>query len=135
MTESIVKFQREFLDRGIQFLKPMVLKDVADDIGMHESTVSRVTSNKYVHTPQGVFELKFFFTTALKSSTGADVSSSSIKERIKAIIAAENADAPISDQSIVDQLKADGVEIARRTVAKYREGLNIPASSLRKRTF
>jgi len=135
VTESIVKFQREFLDRGIQHLKPMVLKDVADDIGMHESTVSRVTSNKYVHTPQGVFELKFFFTTALKSSSGADVSSSSIKERIKSIIAAENIDTPISDQSIVDQLKADGVEIARRTVAKYREGLNIPSSSLRKRTF
>lgn len=135
VTESIVKFQREFLEHGIHKLKPMVLKDVAEDIGMHESTVSRVTSNKYVHTPQGVFELKFFFTTAIKTASGEDVSSSSIKERIRAIIAAESPEAPVSDQAIVEILKREQVDIARRTVAKYRETLGIPSSSRRKRLF
>jgi RNA polymerase sigma-54 factor len=134
VTESIVKFQREFLDHGIERLKPLVLKDVADDIGMHESTVSRVTTNKYVHTPQGVFELKYFFTTGIRTSNG-DVSSSTVKDKIKNIIAAESADNPISDQQIVDMLKTDSIEIARRTVAKYRETLHIPSSSRRKKPF
>ena len=134
VTQSIVKFQREFLDFGIQRLKPLTLKDVADDIGMHESTVSRVTTNKFVHTPQGVFELKYFFTTGIKTLEG-DVSSSTIKEKIKRIIDSESPDKPVSDQEIVEMLKADNVIIARRTVAKYREGLNILSSSRRKRIF
>ncbi|RIL11896.1 MAG: RNA polymerase sigma-54 factor [Proteobacteria bacterium] len=134
VTESIVKFQRAFLDHGISKLKPLVLKDVADSIGMHESTVSRVTTNKYVHTPQGVFELKFFFTTGIKTADG-DVSSSSIKEKIKNLVAAESPDSPISDQAIVDILKKDNINIARKTVAKYREGLGIPSSSRRKKLF
>jgi len=132
VTESILKFQKEFFELGIERLKPMVLKDVADDIGMHESTVSRVTTNKYVHTPHGVFELKFFFTSAIKASGGGEVSSSSVKERIRTIIAAEAPGQPISDQEIVDILKKENVEIARRTVAKYREALGILSSSKRK---
>lgn len=134
VTESIVKFQRQFLDFGIERLKPLVLKDVADDIGMHESTVSRVTTNKYVHTPQGVFELKYFFTTAIKTGDG-EVSSSSIKEKIKNLIASESPDNPISDQGIVDVLRSENIEIARRTVAKYRESLHIASSSKRKKLF
>lgn len=134
VTESIVKFQRAFLDQGVSKLRPLVLKDVADDIQMHESTVSRVTTNKYVHTPQGVFELKFFFTTGIKTAEG-DVSSSSIKEKIKTIIAAEAPENPVSDQAIVEMLKKDNIDIARRTVAKYRETLGIESSSRRKKLF
>lgn len=134
VTESIVKFQRDFLDHGIDKLRPLVLKEVADDIEMHESTVSRVTTNKYVHTPQGVFELKFFFTSGIKTAEGS-VSSSSIKERIKNIIAAEKPDQPISDQEIAEILAKENVDIARRTVAKYREGLGILSSSKRKKLF
>jgi RNA polymerase sigma-54 factor len=134
VAESIMKFQRAFLDHGISRLKPLVLKEVADDIGMHESTVSRVTSEKYVHTPRGVFELKFFFTSGIKTSTG-DISSSSVKERIKTLIAAESNKNPISDQQIVEILKGEKIDIARRTVAKYRETLGIPSSSQRKAAF
>ncbi len=134
VAESIVKFQRSFLDNGISKLKPLVLKDVADDIGMHESTVSRVTSNKYIHTPQGVFELKFFFTSGIKSS-GGDVSASAIKDKIKTIISHETPGKPVSDQEIVEMLAKENVQIARRTVAKYRETLGIEPSSQRKRAF
>ena len=134
VTESIVKFQKAFFEEGIEKLKPLVLKDVAEDIGMHESTVSRVTTNKYVHTPQGVFELKYFFTSGIKTAEG-EVSSSSIKEKIKAIIAAEDPKKPISDQKIVETLKEENITIARRTVAKYREALGILSSSKRKRLF
>ena len=134
VTESIVKFQREFLDHGIEQLRPLVLKDVADDIGMHESTVSRVTTNKYVHTPQGVFELKFFFTTGIKTDEGS-VSSSSVKEKIRSIVAGETPSAPVSDQEIVEILKKENINIARRTVAKYRESMNILSSSKRKKVF
>jgi len=132
VTESIVKFQREFFEHGVSHLKPLVLKDVADDIGMHESTVSRVTTEKYVHTPQGLFELKFFFTSGIKTANGGDISSSSVKEEIKNIIASESPQQPISDQQIVEILKAKKIDIARRTVAKYRETLGIPSSSQRK---
>lgn len=134
VTESIVKFQREFFDRGVEHLKPLVLKDVADDIGMHESTVSRVTTNKYVHTPQGVYELKYFFTTGLKGESG-DVSSSAIKEKIRNLISGEDPADPISDQKIVELLGKENIEIARRTVAKYRESLGIESSSKRKKLF
>lgn len=131
VTESIVKFQREFIDYGITRLKPLVLKDVARDIQMHESTVSRITSNKFMHTPQGIFELKFFFSTGLKTTKG-DISSSTIKNKIQALVGAESEEEPISDQQIVETLRAEGVNIARRTVAKYREALGIPASHKRK---
>jgi RNA polymerase sigma-54 factor len=134
VTESIVKHQRDFFDHGIEKLRPLTLKDVADDIDMHESTVSRVTTMKYVHTPQGVFELKFFFTSGIKGATG-DVSSSAVKERIKQLIAAEDVHHPISDQQLVELLKKENLDIARRTVAKYRESLNIASSSQRKKPF
>jgi RNA polymerase sigma-54 factor len=134
VTESIVKFQRDFLDNGIEKLKPLVLKDVADDIGMHESTVSRVTTHKFVHTPQGIFELKFFFTTGIKTAEG-DISSSSIKEKIKNLISSESNDNPISDQKIVEILRAQEIDIARRTVAKYRESLGLLSSAKRKKLF
>ncbi|MDZ4785227.1 MAG: RNA polymerase factor sigma-54 [bacterium] len=134
VTEAIVKHQREFFDQGIDKLKPMVLKNIADDIGVHESTVSRVTSSKYVHTSHGVFELKFFFTSGIQGGEG-EVSSSSVKEKIKNMIAAESEEDPISDQKIVETFTAEGIKIARRTVAKYRESLNIPSSSKRKKIF
>jgi len=134
VTQSIVRFQLEFLEHGVSALKPLVLRDVAGDVGMHESTVSRVTTNKYVHTPQGVFELKYFFTSGLRTD-GGEVSSESVKERIRDLIAKENPKKPLSDQAIVASLKAEGVDIARRTVAKYREMLNILSSSRRKKVF
>lgn len=135
VTESIVKMQRDFLDRGIAFLRPMVLRDVAADIGMHESTVSRVTSNKYVHTPQGIFELKFFFNSSIKRVEGSDVASEAVKERIRDIISGEDGKRPYSDQEVVELLRQSNIDIARRTVAKYREMLGILSSSKRKRFF
>ncbi|RME23412.1 MAG: RNA polymerase sigma-54 factor [Deltaproteobacteria bacterium] len=135
VTESIVKFQREFLDKGVAYLKPMVLKDVANDLGLHESTVSRVTTNKYVHTPQGIFELKYFFNTGLRRSDGGDVAAESVKEMIKQLVAEENPQKPLSDRQIVDLLKAKGIKIARRTVAKYRDLLGILPSSRRKKVY
>lgn len=132
VTQSIVKFQRAFFEHGISHLRPLVLKDIAEDIGMHESTISRITTEKYVHTPQGIFELKFFFSSGVKTAGGSDISSSSVKEHIKDIIQAESPKNPISDQQIVTILKAKNIKIARRTVAKYRETLGIPSSSQRK---
>jgi len=133
--DSIIKFQREFLDKGIAYLKPLILRDVADDIGMHESTVSRVTTNKYVHTPQGIYELKFFFNSSIARVGGEDIASEAVKNQIKQIIAKEPADKPFSDQKIVEILRSQNVDIARRTVAKYREVLAILPSSKRKRYF
>ena len=135
VTESIVRFQTDFLDKGVAFLKPLVLRDVASDIGVHESTVSRVTTNKYVHTPQGIYELKYFFNSAIGCSDGSDTASESVKMRIKKIIGEEDIKKPLSDQKIADLLADEGVEIARRTVAKYREMLGILKSSQRKRLF
>ncbi len=135
VTESIVKTQREFLESGVAHLKPMVLKDVATDIGMHESTISRVTSNKYVHTPQGIFELKYFFSSSIQKSNGDGIASESVKEKIRAIIKCEDDRNPISDQGIVEALHRQGIDIARRTVAKYREMLGILPSSQRKNVF
>jgi RNA polymerase sigma-54 factor len=134
VTESIVRFQKEFFEKGVQHLKPLVLKTVADDIGMHESTVSRVTSNKFVHTPQGVFELKFFFSSAIAAFEG-ELSSSAIREKIKQLISAEDDSVPLSDQQLVDALKKEGIDIARRTVAKYREALGFLSASKRKKLF
>jgi RNA polymerase sigma-54 factor len=135
VTQSIIKFQRDFFERGISGLKPLVLKDVANDIGMHESTVSRATSNKYVHTPQGTFELKFFFTSSLRAGAGEDVSSESVKQRIRELIEAEDARHPYSDQYIAALLAKENVDIARRTVAKYREMMGILPSSKRKQMY
>jgi len=135
VTESIVRFQREFLDQGVECLRPLILRDVADDIGMHESTVSRVTTNKYVHTPQGTFELKYFFNSRIKASGGADLAGESVKQRIKKIIGEEPSEKPLSDQKICQMLADEGLEIARRTVAKYREMLNIPPAFKRKKLF
>jgi RNA polymerase sigma-54 factor len=133
VAESIVAFQREFLDQGITQLKPMVLKDVAQDIGMHESTISRVTTNKYMHTPQGIFPMKYFFTTGFSSGGGTDISSLTVKNAIHKMIKEEDPSTPLKDQQIVDALKTSGIDIARRTVAKYREELKIPPTSVRKR--
>jgi len=135
VTKSIVKFQREFFDHGIEYLKPLVLRDVAEDIEMHESTVSRVTTNKYVQTPQGLFELKFFFNSGINTADGDAVASESVKSRIKEIIAAEDPKKPYSDQKIVALLKEQDINIARRTVTKYREMLGLGSSTERKRLF
>ncbi len=134
VTESIVKHQREFLEHGVSKLKPLVLRDIAEDVELHESTISRVTTNKYVHTPQGVFELKFFFTSGISTGEG-QISSESVKERIRELIASENSKKPLSDQAIVNLLKEGGIDIARRTVAKYREMMGIMSSSRRKELF
>lgn len=135
VTQSIMKFQREFLERGVSALRPLVLRDIAADVGLHESTISRVTTNKYVHTPQGVYELKFFFCSGLKSESGGCVSSESVKRRIGELIGAENPKRPLSDQAIANVLNGEGVDIARRTVAKYREMMGILSSSRRKKMF
>ncbi|MDG2306569.1 MAG: RNA polymerase factor sigma-54 [Candidatus Binatia bacterium] len=132
VTTSIVRFQSAFFDQGVKALRPLVLKDVAGDIGMHESTVSRATANKYVHTPQGTFELKYFFTSSIRSSDGEGVSAESVKEKIKKIIETEDPRRPYSDQHIAETLAADSIEIARRTVAKYREIMGILPSSKRR---
>jgi RNA polymerase sigma-54 factor len=133
--ESILKFQRDFFDKGVSCLKPLILRDVAEDIGMHESTISRVTSNKYVHTPQGIFELKYFFNSGIHRVDGGEVASESVKQKIKEIVGQEDPRRPHSDQKIVELLKAHNVDIARRTVAKYREMLGILPSSRRKKVF
>ena len=129
---SLINFQREFLDHGIEHLRPLVLRDVANDIGMHESTVSRVVNNKYMHTPQGVYELKFFFHSGISSSHGENVSSVTIKQRIKKIVTAEDPRRPLSDSKIMSILQKEGLVLARRTIAKYREELKIPTSNQRK---
>ncbi len=134
VAESIVKFQTDFLEHGISRLKPLVLRDVAEDISMHESTISRVTTSKYMHTPQGIFPLKFFFTTGFTAAgTGTEVSSLTVKDVIQKMVREEDPAFPLKDQQIVEALKTKGIDIARRTVAKYREELRIPPTSVRKR--
>jgi RNA polymerase sigma-54 factor len=133
VANSIVKFQRPFFEHGVGHLRPLVLKDVAEDIGMHESTISRATANKYAHTPQGIFELKFFFTSGVKATDGEDVSAETVKEKIRTLVAGEGQASPLSDQSIADMLHGDQINIARRTVAKYRQALGILPSSRRKK--
>ncbi|PLX79045.1 MAG: RNA polymerase sigma-54 factor [Desulfuromonas sp.] len=135
VSKSIIKFQREFFDKGIEYLKPLVLRDVANDIDMHESTISRVTTNKYMQTPGGLFELKYFFNSGISTTGGDSVASESVKSRIKEIIANENPKKPYSDQKIVLLLKENGIDIARRTVTKYREMLGLGSSTERKRLF
>jgi RNA polymerase sigma-54 factor len=136
VTESIIKFQREFFEKGIAHLKPLILREVAEDINMHESTISRVTTNKYVHTPQGIFELKFFFNSGIRLTTDDDkLASEAVKTKIKQLISAEDPKHPLSDQKIVEMLRDQTIDIARRTVAKYREQLGILSSSKRKQLF
>ncbi len=132
VVECIVRFQRDFLDKGLQFLRPMILRDVAGEIGMHESTVSRVTSNKYVQTPRGIFELKYFFSTGMSTSDGGDVATEYIREKLKNIIKGEDPQSPLSDVRIVEELRKEGIVLARRTAAKYRETLGIQPSSRRR---
>ncbi len=134
--ESIVRFQREFFEQGVSRLKPLILKEVAEDIGMHESTVSRITTSKYVATPHGIYELKFFFNSALDLDDGTQVGSESVKALIKQLIGGENCKRPMSDEQIGEILKQKlEVNIARRTVAKYRTAMNIESSSKRKQVF
>lgn len=136
VTEAIVRRQRDFFDKGVQHLKPMILKDVAADIGMHESTISRVTTNKYVHTPVGIFELKYFFNSSINATDGGDaLASEAVKEKIRQLIGKEDPKNPVSDQKIVEILKGDGIDIARRTVAKYRDALGILSSAKRKQVI
>jgi len=130
--ESILRFQREFFEKGITHLRPMVLRDVAQDIGMHESTISRVTTNKYAYTPQGIFELKYFFNSSIKRGQGGAIASASVQEKIKQIIQNENPKKPYSDDKISQLLEEEHIHIARRTVAKYREMLKVLPSNNRK---
>ena len=130
--DSILRYQRAFFDKGIAHLKPMVLRDVAQDIEMHESTISRVTTNKYAYTPQGIFELKYFFNSSIRKSHGGEIASASVQQKIKDIIANENTRKPYSDDKIAKILKEDNIKIARRTVAKYREILGVLPSNKRK---
>ena len=129
----IVDRQRDFFERGVQYLRPLTLREVADHIEMHESTVSRVTNQKYVQTPRGVFSLKYFFSSGLSTTSGEDISARGVKDKIKSLVGDEDAKKPLTDQAIVKHLKADGVKIARRTVAKYRDQLGILPARMRKR--
>lgn len=136
VTEAIVKRQRDFFEKGVQELKPMILKDIANDIGMHESTISRVTTNKFVHTPVGIYELKYFFNSSISASDGGDaLASEAVKEKIKQLVTKEDPKNPLSDQKIVELLSKDNIDIARRTVAKYRDMLGILSSSKRKKVI
>lgn len=135
VAESIVRHQKEFFQKGPAHLKPMVLRDIANDIGMHESTVSRVTTAKYVHTPQGIYELKYFFNSGISSSDGDALASESVKLKIRDLVGKESPKNPLSDQKIAELLSKEGIQIARRTVAKYREMLKILPSSQRKKFF
>jgi len=133
---SIVKFQRPFLDHGVAHLRPLILRDVAEDIGMHESTVSRVTTGKYMNTPQGTFELKYFFSSAIQRTDGEDLASRSVKARIREVVSREDPQNPLSDIQIADILfKEFSLRIARRTVSKYRESMGILPSSNRRSYF
>ena len=131
--EAIIDRQHEIFDKGKEFIKPMILKDIADEIGMDISTVSRVTSGKYVQTDFGVFELKYFFSEKIRRDNGEDVSNKKIRNRIKEIIDGEDSQKPLNDQKIADLLKKEGFNVARRTVAKYREQMMIPVSRLRRK--
>ncbi|MBI4126303.1 MAG: RNA polymerase factor sigma-54 [Deltaproteobacteria bacterium] len=133
VSKSIVKFQRDFFDQGLGSLRPLVLKDVAEDIEMHESTISRVTTNKFMHTPRGIFELKFFFNSGIHQLEGGGVASEAVKMQIKKLLEGEDPAKPLSDQAIMEHLRSHNIDIARRTVAKYREVMLIAPSSKRRR--
>ena len=134
VTSEIIRQQSDFLERGVQFLKPLVLQEIADALNIHESTVSRVTRNKVLATPRGIFSLKYFFTMAIgKTNYGTVRSSESVRFQIKNLIEKETIDNILSDEKIVQLLKIDGIDVARRTVAKYRDIMKIPSSTIRKR--
>lgn len=135
VTSSIVKFQKDFLEHGVSALKPMVLRDIAEDINMHESTISRVTTNKYVQTPRGLFELKFFFNARVPAGNGDGLTSEAVKEEIRKLVTTEDAKKPLSDQIITDLLNKNNIQIARRTVAKYRELMGILPASRRRQVL
>jgi len=135
VTECIVEKQQEFFEKGVNYLKPLILRDVAEVVNLHESTVSRVTTNKYIHTPQGIFELKYFFNSSIKRESEDDIASESVKNKIKDIVDGEDPRKPFSDQRLVEILRESGIVIARRTVAKYREMLGILSSAKRKKYF
>ena len=128
----IVERQREFLERGDEYMKPLILRDIAETLNMHESTISRVTTQKYLHTPRGIYELKYFFSSHVGTSDGGECSSTAIRAMIRKLIQAENPGKPLSDNKIAALLDAEGIQVARRTVAKYREAMSIPPSSDRK---
>ncbi len=132
VTESILTFQRDFFDKGVNYLKPLNLKDIAAELNLHESTISRVTSNKYLSCPRGIYGFRFFFSNAIPSDTG-EISATTVKEMVKKIVAEEDPGKPLSDMCIVDIFKSQNINIARRTIAKYREELKIPSQSQRKR--
>jgi RNA polymerase sigma-54 factor len=133
VTEAIIRLQKDFLDHGVEHLKPLYLKDVAQEIGMHESTVCRVTANKYVHTPQGLFEMKYFFNNGVGTADGTDMASTAVKSRIAKLLQDEGNGRKLSDREVVAMLARDGIKIARRTVAKYRGQLGIMSSSKRRK--
>ena len=132
IARAIVDFQRDFLDHGIERIKPLTLQEIADRVGVHEATVSRTTRGKYIQTPQGLFEMKYFFSPGLKRDDGDAQSSKSVQSLIKKIIAEENKAKPLSDQKIADILRDQGISIARRTVTKYREAMDILPTNLRR---
>ena len=133
VARAVMERQAEFLSKGEKFLTPMTVKQIADEVGVHESTVSRSINGKYIETPRGVYELRYFFSSGVGNKEGGGGSSNSINKKIKEIIADEDPPDPISDQGIMDILNAKDIEISRRTVAKYRESMNIPSSSRRRR--
>jgi RNA polymerase sigma-54 factor len=135
VAKSIVEQQKEFLEYGEKAMKPLVLRDIAEEVGMHESTISRVTTQKYMHTPNGIFEFKYFFSSHVSTESGGECSATAIKALIKEIVEQEDNSKPLSDDAISKMLKAKGINVARRTVAKYREALSIASSNERKRTF
>jgi RNA polymerase sigma-54 factor len=135
VSESIVRFQKEYFDHGIGSLKPLILRDIADDVEMHESTISRVVTNKYMHTPRGLFELKYFFGSGIHKTGSDNVSSKSVQDDIRKIIGEEDPHKPFSDQEIVKRLGISGITIARRTIAKYRDMMGVLPSSRRKKYF
>ena len=135
VTEKILERQKDFFEYGVQYLKPMILRDIADALELHESTISRVTTNKYIHTPRGIFELKFFFNSAIGRSDGESVANEAVKSRIGEIVKAEDHVKPLSDQDIMTILTKENIDISRRTVAKYREQLGILPSSKRRKPF
>lgn len=132
---TLMEYQQDFLEQGEIAMKPLILHDIAEVLGMHESTISRATTHKYIHTPRGIFELKYFFSSHLSTQSGGECSSTAIRARIRELIAQESPKKPLSDSKLADLLQQEGIQVARRTIAKYREALNIPASSERKRLF
>jgi RNA polymerase sigma-54 factor len=133
VASSIVERQREFLEHGEEAMKALVLHDIAEAVDMHESTISRVTNKKYMHTPRGIFELKYFFSSHVSTSNGGECSATAIRALMKKLIAAENPRKPLSDSKLATILSDQGINVARRTIAKYRESLSIPPSNERKR--